>query len=694
MNMYRIAVKLRNISIASAVLVLSSFTMLAAGSMTFADDGPCTAPGSDQNGTHAPVGADAATFTYQCSGPYAGEWTNPYYVYSPATGARTALYSPDYRYDCSTNSWTMTSWNYNPGSGKFVSSRVAPTTAPNLPTGCPSPAPPTPSTGPAGDPATSSTPGSSGSTVANTGPSSGNSADNSVTTNGAITNNTGVSMGNTISSTATTGDTNVVGNTTGGSAGSGDAQSVANVANLLQTTSNVFGPDTAVFTADINGTVNGDFLFDPSAILASGSNSNNSTSNSLQVNTAAANTTDASINNNIDVGATSGNATVAGNTSGGNATSGNADAVVNLMNLINSTVAAGQSFVGTININGDLNGDILLPQDVLDQLLASAGPSSNNSATTNLSSTATVNNNVTESATNNIHSTATSGTASVTGNTSAGSATSGNSGTNVTLLNLTGSNTVGKNDLLVFVNVLGTWVGMIMNAPSGSTAAEIGGGITDTGPSSNNVTANNLASSSSVDNNVNLGITNNVNVHAQSGDATVAHNTSGGNAQTGDANTAVNILNLMGSNLNLSNWFGVLFINVFGMWNGSFGVNTSAGDPVVSKPGRPTNNPVQAATQRGMLNTFHRLAGFTPHNAGATSNSPAAPAGSSTGSDFKTAAVLGTDTALDKVAAASSTHPTPDNKSHASFFLPTVGFGLACLILLASERDRLFGHKK
>ena len=59
------------------------------------------------------------------------------------------------------------------------------------------------------------------------------------------------------------------------------------------------------------------------------------------------------------------------------------------------------------------------------------------------------------------------------------------------------------------------------------------------------------------------------------------------------------------------------------------------------------------------------------------------------------AAVLGTETsAVKDVAAMNTTHnPTPDTKSHASFLMPAIGLGLAALILLASERDRLFGRK-
>lgn len=689
MKIYSIADRLRDIAVASAVFALSTFTLLSAGSIALAEDTSCTPPSSDQAGVHYPVGADAATFTYQCSGAYAGKWTNPYYVYNPATSARTPLYSPDYKYDCTTKTWSMIHWDYSPSRGTFVSSRVAPTAAPTLPTGCVAPTPAV-STGSTGGNSTPTT-GNHPSTLTNTGPHSSNSANNNLTLNGSITNNTGASMNNTIGSQATTGDSAVVGNTTGGSANSGNAEAMATVANLLQSTSNVFGPNTVTFTADINGTVNGDFMLDPSAILASGPGSSNNTSNNLQVNTAAANTTDATIHNTIDVGANSGNATVASNTTGGNATSGNATAIVNLMNLINSTVASGKSFVGTIDINGDLNGDILLPQGVLDQLLASSGPGSSNNTVANLASTSTVNNNVTEAVANNIQSSATSGLAAVNGNTTGGAATSGNSGTNLTLLNLTGSNTVGKDDLLVFVNVLGKWVGMIMNAPSGSTAADLGGGITSSGPGSANNTTANLASNSTLNNTANLGITNDVNVHAQSGNATVTHNTLGGNATSGNAHTAVNVLNMTGSNLSLSDWFGVLFINVFGMWNGSFGVNTSAGDPVVVDPGVPTNNPVQKTTQEQMIHSFRRFATFTARGTGG-GNSHNIPA-----PRFQTAAVLGSTTpAAAQISATTTPQPssTRTTSPHANYLLPAIGFALAGLILAAGERDRLFGHNK
>jgi hypothetical protein len=674
--MHSIALTFKKLSLSAAVLVLSSFTLFIAAPIASADDPtPCIPPADSTYGPgiHHPVGADAGMFTYSCD---TGLWASAYYTYYPAANSRVASYVPNYSYDCAAGLWYMNEYDFNAVTGSYNLNRVV-TSNPGLSTNCPVPATPG---GTVGD-STSNPSGAS--TLSNTSPGSDNNTNGTVTLNGSATNNTGMNMGNLLGSNATTGDTFVTGNTTGGSANSGNASDIANVANLLQSTSNAFGPNTTVFTANINGDVTGDFMFDPSAILASGPGSNNTASNTLTVNTNNTNNTTAAINNNIDVGANSGNATVANNTSGGNATSGNAEAIVNLMNLINSTVAAGQSFVGTININGNLNGDILLPQGVLDALLASTGPGSNNVANGTITNNSTTTNNTTESVLNSLNSSATTGSANVASNTSGGNATSGIAKSNVTLLNLTGSNTVGKNDLLVFVNVLGKWVGVIMNAPSGSTAAELGGGISHSGPGSNNTLASNITDNSTTTNNANLAIANHVNVHAHSGDALVANNTEAGNATSGNAYTAVNILNMEGSNLSLSDWFGVLFINVFGFWNGSFGVNTGAGNPASN----PSNNPVQTANQETMAASFKKFATFAARTG--TSG------GSTTGfsSDFTPAdAVLGTTTsAVKKVinSAASTTAPTPDN-GHANFFLPIVGACLAGVILLVSERDRIF----
>jgi hypothetical protein len=228
-----------------------------------------------------------------------------------------------------------------------------------------------------------------------------------------------------------------------------------------------------------------------------------------------------------------------------------------------------------------LNGDILIAPDFIPQLLASNGGSTSTSQTAPVAST--INSNDLQSVVNNVSLAAQSGKAAVMDNTTAGNATSGNANTNVVIFNLTGHEIVASNSLLVFVNVLGSWVGVIVDAPAGATAAAIGNGVT-----SNTVIPPSL---SVVSNNSNQ-ITNNINLNSLSGNATVAANTLAGNAVSGNATSSANIANISNSQFGLTGWFGVLFINVFGNWYGSFGVNTSAGDPVGTSSAGNSNTQV------------------------------------------------------------------------------------------------------
>ena len=588
-------------STALVLFVLGAGPANITTAITFADDAPvaCVAPDtSGQAGVHTPTGSDAAMFVYQCDGPNAGNWTNAYYLYSPSTNSRVQLYSPNYGYNCTSSICSMDSWDYSAGQHQYFLDRISTPAPAGFATNCPvAPA----ATSDAGASTDSPSANSFAATPNATGPGSTNTANLGINNNTNLTNVTNATVNNGTTMVAASGSALVFGNTRGGSATSGNTSDQANVINLLQSSSNILGSGKHVttFTANINGDVNGDLLFDP-ATLGSLQNASGTTniSNNLTVN----NTVNATLNNTIDLNATSGNAGVTGNTSGGDATTGSAQAIANVMNYINSAVTAGQSFIGTININGNLNGDILLPADLIDQLIASnvptfnvniPAPNSTNTNNTTLNNNVTVNNTNNEGINNTVNSNAASGQANVSSNTSGGNATSGSATTHVTAFNLTGSTVIGQNDILVFVNVLGTWVGMIVNAPAGSTAAELGGGITRNTTVDNNATLNNTN---------NFGINNNINVAAKSGDANVTNNTKGGNATTGNASTAVNLLNVEGSTLDLSHWFGILFINVFGTWHGSFGVNTSAGDPIArSQPSSGVTGPAANGTSAATL---------------------------------------------------------------------------------------------
>lgn len=401
----------------------------------------------------------------------------------------------------------------------------------------------------------SGTVGSNGVTAQSASGLSG-SANSSSNTTGTTNNN----IGNTIGSVTQSGNAAVSSNTLAGNASSGNASATTTLMNTVNSTVAAGTGGVASFVANITGNVYGDIMLYPMILGAMLSQAVTPATNA-SVNT----TTNNQIANNVNLNATSGGATVANNTTAGNATSGTANAVADVVNIINSIVSANKSFIGTINIYGNLNGDILVAPGFIPQLLASNAAAG---TATDTGLNANVTNN--QAITNNVNLIATSGAATVAANTQAGNATTGSAGTNLVILNLTGHDIVASNSLLVFVNVLGKWVGLIVDAPTGATAAAIGSGVNQ------NSTA--ASTNGTIAAQTNSQITNNINLAAQSGNASVTKNTTAGNATSGNATSSANILNLSQTSLGLSGWFGILFINVFGSWLGSFGIDTAQGN--------------------------------------------------------------------------------------------------------------------
>lgn len=463
-----------------------------------------------------------------------------------AAPATTTTQQPkhNYYYDSSSNRWNTDAWKYDPATGVY---KQAP---------APQPVVVTPQT-------------------------NGSSKLDSTTT---------TQIANALNSIAKTGNASVTGNTTGGSATSGNADASATIINNVNSSlTNANNAEAANFVTNITGDVNGDIILQPMLLKAMLEAGASNTAQDQSIN--STNTTN--LANDVNLTANSGNADVTHNTTAGNATSGNANTVADVVNIVNSMIAANQSFVGTINIYGNLNGDILIAPDFIPQLLASNGKSGSVSG----KSDTTVNTSDTTSIVNNVALAANSGQAAVTNNTKGGNATTGSADTNLVIFNLTGHEIVACNSLLVFINVLGKWVGVIVDAPTGSTAAAIG----------NNVQQNTVTDPSLAINAVNTTqITNNLNLTSQTGDATVSGNTTAGNATSGNATASANIANIANSQLGLSGWFGILFINVYGTWLGSFGVDTSAGNPVAM------NNPTGSTGSTGSKHTLQAIA-YVPH---------------------------------------------------------------------------------
>lgn len=374
----------------------------------------------------------------------------------------------------------------------------------------------------------------------------------------SITNN--AIINNQQCSTATSGDATVA-QADDASAQSGSAQSVANIVNLINNI-NTDGSAPVIYSEDIFGTSFGDIL------LSLGLSDQNSSCSVCAGNvTVNANST---INNNIYLSANSGEAVVSG-ADQGNAASGNATVLLNLVNIINTQLGSGQTFIGFLNIYGDLDGDILLPPSALEELMRYANANNNQTQSSSVSLSNYQN------ITNNIELNATSGDAYV-GASQGGSATSGDATTSINSINIANTQVTGGSSLLVFINVMGSWVGMILNNPAGTTQATLG----------NNASSICSVCSGSVDALTNSAITNTIRLDSVSGNATV-QDSNYGIATTGDASASLNIVNIINTQLNMGGWFGVMFINVFGSWNGSFGIDTAAGEVAKPQP-KPTPN--------------------------------------------------------------------------------------------------------
>ncbi len=632
-----------------SLVALSLFLWLPLSiQVAYADSSTSTcSPPTFTSGVHVPVGADAALYTYNCK---AGLWESAYYSFNPYSDTYAPLYTVVYTYDPTTGEYNYPDWIYDAPNNNYIEITQSTTTPPSgaVIVGAPSLVSPdtTTNTNDNKSGSLSGNPNGSGSsnTISNTGSGSlntinnqGNSGSSSnINTTGTNSSNSiNSSQGgnlnlnnatlatdtNNITSKANSGNASVTANTLAGGATTGNAINDANVVNLLQSAVNVLGPNAVTFVDNINGDVNGNLLLNPST-LASAQVANDPSPNNLVVNS----TTGANMTSNIDLASTSGNADVSNNTTAGNATSGNASAIANVVNVIDSALVSGRSFLGVININGDLNGNILLPPDFVNQLLAdnvpivniisNTGANSSNSINGKSGSTTNITNANNATINNNVAANASSGTASVSGNTAAGNATSGNTTNSITAFNLTGSNLIGSNDLLVFVNVAGgQWVGLIINAPPGTTAAEFGGGVLSNSGDTN----------ANINNQTKDTISNNIDLTAASGNATVSNNTRAGNATSGNADNVANLLNIEDSNLALSNWFGILFINVFGTWNGNLGIYTP--DPPLINTGMAQNSASDPS-----ITPNDRLVAFEPTVSGSGAINTNAMPDSATGS--------------------------------------------------------------
>ncbi len=467
---------------------------------------------------------------YSMPKPYVFADTSP----SPTPASTTVDNTATVSNTSSTTSNTGTnSVNPTPTPSSSPDPSVSPSPTPD-PSSTPAPSPdPSVSPSPTPDPS----PGinaTNSAAITNNGSSATITGDNAITATGSgQTATDSASINSSQNSSANT------------SVNTGNAVSTTAADNTVNTTS--VNSQVVYQTINIFVTQNGDInLSDPFTIAA---NAVQSYPGEPVINVSATTVNNyAYLSNDLVSFANTGNNVVNGATESAIINTGNAYSVVSLVNKVNFTVVNSEVHVITINLFGQLNGNIILPD------LNQSSNCANCGVNLNVNNNATVNNNVDSTA--------------VTGqNTATGSASinTGNATSAVNALNIVNTNLVGVNAQVLYINDYGNWNGNFIGW--GNIDPKTGGAslvFYSLGP--NNTS---LCASCSAQTNVNntAVVNNNISSFANTGGNSLFGN---GFIYTGNAYSAISLINFINSTfINSVGFFG--FINIFGNWTGNIG---------------------------------------------------------------------------------------------------------------------------
>jgi hypothetical protein len=474
--------------------------------------------------------------------------------------------------------------------------------------------------------------------VSNTdnGAESVNNGSATTTTNNGTSQGNSAVVANNMNQTTNTGGNDANMNVGSSSINSGDANTTGTIVTSVNT--NVDGITISEFNI-VDDHV-GDILLDFGANCIAGcggtslaaNNSNNGAYSYNQVNasTATNNTTDqinnANVGNDMTLVANSGYNDTSFNTGGNNTiTTGDANVSANAVTFANNNIA-GDIIYGVVNIFGDLVGDIILTQEMMDFICGgtcggntSAANIGNGANTTNLANaTSTTNDNVFQAndatITNTMLLDAVTGENDVNFNTGGNNTiTTGAASIDANIINIANMNLIGGNMWLVIVNEAGNWVGKLYGANGGNVAASalmeffinpLTGAVTATN-SDNGADSVNQANATNTTNNSinqtnNAVVNNTMTLTANTGGNTANFNTSGDSAiKTGDANIVANIVNFVNNNIVGDGKLVITVVNVFGSWLGDFltpgSTKTKVTQQTVEVAGAPQAQSTQAS---------------------------------------------------------------------------------------------------
>ena len=334
----------------------------------------------------------------------------------------------------------------------------------------------------------------------------------------------------------------------------------------------------------------------------------NSTSNQTNNNQTAANTTtgadsvnQANVNNNTSLTlVNNNNATVASdlvidaisgynsadkNTGDVTIATGDANVVTNVVNLVNNTIQSGtEILVATVNIFGNLVGDIILDPLALCDGCGSGSQTASNSTTgansENDSSVAQQRLNTVEQHNEaNINNTvlvnANTGNNEVNQNTLGGTIETGQVNVQAEEVTVANNNLIASGEetwWIVIVNEAGKWVGKILGANEDDHVVvvdtiDLGAANNTTGADSSNQSNVNNSSNTEIVQNNQANVNNNIVINANTGGNSAEQNTGNANISTGDINIYQNVVNYVNNNI-VGGKVVIAFVNVFGSWIG------------------------------------------------------------------------------------------------------------------------------
>jgi hypothetical protein len=440
--------------------------------------------------------------------------------------------------------------------------------------------------------------GSSAATNNTTGADSSNNANVETNSETMLTNNNSANLDTGIIALADSGGNSASKNTGNGEVMTGDANIGLTVVNVANT--DIAGVQTSQF--DVYDDHNGDIVISPAGQNSISGNSSGNSKTGVGSNNQAlvdsntsltiVNNNDAKVASDLVLDAGTGHNTASKNTGDGSVTTGDVNVVANVINLVNTTADV---IVATINIFGNLVGDIILSplagcgncDGGTDNSAGNSqtGTDSVNTASVGVTRVAKVQQNNEANINNSMVINANTGGNSADKNTGDSSISTGEINVHAQEMTVANQNVIGNGDdtwWVVIVNEAGKWVGKVLGADINGNVVVVDTipldqSVGDGGLSAdNNKTGVDSVNTASMEQNNNTEIvqnnmaevSNNIVINADTGHNQADKNTGNGMIKTGDVNVYSNVINYVNNNL-LGGKVVVAFINVFGSWVGN-----------------------------------------------------------------------------------------------------------------------------